>query len=90
MTRAELTPAAGGVLRDDLRVSREETAAIRQQVLRLAKQRQRRLRDRTAPWPQQTKREALARLAENGGNIKRTSRETGVPTSTLRAWRERG
>jgi len=29
---------------------------------------------------------ALALLAMNGGNIKRTSRESGVPRATLTAW----
>jgi transposase-like protein len=31
---------------------------------------------------------ALAALAANGGNLKRTARELGVPINTLRRWRE--
>lgn len=31
---------------------------------------------------------ALAMLAANGGNTKRTSRDTAIPESTLRCWRD--
>ena len=41
-----------------------------------------------ASYDDATKAEAYVVLAANEGNIKRTSRDTGVPVSTLRRWRD--
>lgn len=41
-------------------------------------------------YTDEEKQAALTLLEANGGNLKRTARETGVTTPTLRAWREEG
>ena len=38
-------------------------------------------------YTQEDKARILAVLAANGGNIKRTARETGVPVNTVRRWK---
>lgn len=38
-------------------------------------------------YTQEDKAKVLAVLAGNGGNIKRTARETGVPVNTVRRWK---
>ena len=39
-------------------------------------------------YSDESKAEALAVLEANGGNSKRTARDTGIPQTTLRNWRE--
>lgn len=41
-------------------------------------------------YTEQEKEAALTLLEANRGNLKKTSRETGITTPTLRAWREEG
>lgn len=40
-----------------------------------------------ARWSEDDKARALAALDANGGNVKGTSRQLGIPQSTLRGWR---
>ena len=40
-------------------------------------------------YTDQQKAEALAALIENGGNVKATARELGIPRPTLITWREK-